>query len=136
MQRTSGLQPIQFLESEDGEPITLPLAQPYLLKRAGNGCAQLQDDLGCGQYESRPNACHLYPHFVIFVDPQTARPIHLELPAMRDALAAALNGGGGSAPIALLLRHTECPGFTGPAMSEDDWRALFAQTFELQFPPA
>ncbi|MEO9255803.1 MAG: YkgJ family cysteine cluster protein [Tepidiformaceae bacterium] len=135
MQRSSGLQPIQFLESENGELITLPLAQPFLLKRAGNHCAQLRDDLGCGQYEGRPNACHLYPHFVIFVDPGTARPVHLELPAMQEAVASAISGEGDS-HIALLLRHTECPGFTGPAMSLGEWRTLFTQTFALQFPPA
>jgi Fe-S-cluster containining protein len=135
MQRASGLQPIQFLESEDGELVTLPLAQPYLLKRAGNHCAQLQDDLGCAQYEGRPNACHLYPHFVIFVDPESARPVQPEPVVMRSAMDAALDGDALAHCVPLLLRHIECPGFTGPPMSETEWRELFEQTFALQYPP-
>jgi Fe-S-cluster containining protein len=136
MERSSGLQPIEFLESEDGELVTLPLAQPYLLKRAENHCALLRDDLGCGQYDGRPNACHLYPHFIIFVDANTGRPVHLERPAMRTAFEAALAGSDEGGHMALLLRHTECPGFTGAPMGEGEWRELFVQTFELQYPPA
>ena len=134
LQRTSGRQLIELLESEDGEPIRLPLAQPYLLKREDNRCAQLRDTLACGEYEGRPNACRLYPHFVLFIEQSTGRPLHGGRERMAHAMALAL-GGEGSAPdcTALLVRHTECPGFTGPPLEEDAWMALLAETYRLQY---
>ena len=134
MRQTSGLQMVEFLESEDGEPIRLPLAQPYLLRRENNRCAQLREDLGCSQYEGRPNACRLYPHFVLVFEPKTRRPIHADLAAITDAVDAAISDRMAH-HAALLLRHVECPGFTGPPMSENDWRTLFQETFRLQYAP-
>ena len=131
-QRASGLQPVEFLECEDGAPIRLPLAQPFLLRRADNRCAQLRDDLGCGQYEGRPNACRLYPHFVLVFDAETLRPVHSDTDVIAAAVASAL-GGAPSPFVALLLRHIECPGFTGPPMSEAEWRTLFDETHRLQY---
>ena len=136
MQRASGLRPLDFLESEDGVIVNLPLAQPYLLKRAENRCAQLAPGLSCGQYEGRPNACRLYPHFVLFIDPVSLRPVHAEMDGMRASFAAA------TAPdarppglyVPLLLRHVECPGFTGASMSSVEWSGLFEDTFRLQYP--
>ena len=136
MQRSSGRQLIELLESEDGEPIRLPLAQPYLLKREENRCAQLRDTLACGEYEGRPNACRLYPHFILFIEGDTLRPLHGGRERMARALALALRGED-TAPdcTALLVRHTECPGFTGPPMSEEAWLDLFAETYRLQYEP-
>jgi len=131
--KESGKTPIEFLECEDGKPIALPLAQPYLLARAGGRCKQLGTDLACGEYAGRPNACRLYPHFVIFVDPETARPVYAELEGMERSFRAALESGSAEPYAALLLRHTDCPGFTGPAMSEPDWRRLFEATYQLQY---
>jgi Fe-S-cluster containining protein len=132
MQAASGQHPVTFLESEDGRPITLPMAQPYLLKRAENHCAQLSPDLACGQYEGRPNACRLYPHFVIFVDEQTGRPVSGDQPGMRLSIER-LHAGAALAPyVPLLVRHVECPGFTGPPMNDAAWRTLFAETAQLQ----
>lgn len=132
MQRVSGLAPRQFLECEEGEPVALPLAQPYLLARRDGRCALLRDDLGCGQYEGRPDACRLYPHFILFIDPETLRPVHADREAIEEAAEAGVHGGE-SRLAPLLLRHTECPGFTGEAMSEDAWRELFAETYRLQY---
>jgi hypothetical protein len=136
MQRASGLQPLHFLESVDGVTVKLPLAQPYLLKRAENGCAQLGPGLSCGQYDGRPNACRLYPHFVLFIDPASLRPVHAETDGMRAsfAAAAAIDGAAPGPYVPLLLRHVECPGFTGDAMSSSEWRSLFEDTFRLQYP--
>jgi len=36
--------------------------------------------------------------------------------------------------VPLLLGHIECPGFTGPPISEPQWRALFDSTCQLQYP--
>ena len=136
MQRANGLQPLHFLESEDGVPLKLPLAQPYLLKRAENRCAQLGPWLSCGQYDGRPNACRLYPHFVLFIDPASLRPVHAEIDGMLASFAAA-TGVAELAPglyVPLLLRHVECPGFTGPPMTSIEWCKLFDDTFRLQYP--
>ena len=133
-QRASGKAFVEFLESENGEPVTLPLAQPYLLRRANNRCRQLNADLGCGEYEGRPNACRLYPHFVLFVDAATGRPVHSDLPGMKASVAALLGGAEGPY-LPLLLRHIECPGFTGEPMSELQWCELLAETARLQYPP-
>jgi hypothetical protein len=137
MQRASGLLPVHFLESENGAPVTLPLAQPYLLRRAENRCAQLAADLSCGQYEGRPNACRLYPHFVLFVDPASLRPVHADLEGM-GASFTSTTAADQLAPgpyVPLLLRHVECPGFTGPPITSNEWLELFADTFRLQYPP-
>jgi len=32
-----------------------------------------------------------------------------------------------------LVRHNECPGFTGPPMDAAAWLGLFAETYRLQF---
>jgi hypothetical protein len=132
MARASGLQPVTFLESEGGEPIRLPLARPFLLRREENRCAQLRTDLGCGQYDGRPNACRLYPHFVLVFDPDSRRPVHSDEDAIRAAVEASVSGSD-SKCVALLLRHIECPGFTGPPMKERDWRELFEETYRLQY---
>ncbi len=131
--RENGTAPIEFLECEDGKPIALPLAQPYLLARAEGRCKQLGADLLCGAYAGRPNACRLYPYFVIFVDPGTARPVYAELEGMEPSFQAALGSDTVGPYEALLLGHTDCPGFTGPAMSEREWRQLMEETYRLQF---
>lgn len=135
MRDSSGRQPIHFLETEGDEPLKLPLAQPFLLKRTDNHCALLQDDLACGEYDGRPNACRLYPHFVLFIDPATRKPVHADVSAMHTAIEATLAGTVPTpgALVPLLLRHIECPGFTGPPMSFEDWRSLLAETFRLQY---
>jgi Fe-S-cluster containining protein len=132
MQRISGLQPVEFLESEEGEPIRLPLAQPFLLRRRENRCAQLRADLSCEQYEGRPNACRLYPHFVLVFDPKSERPVHADEDAIRAAVTASMTGAE-AACVALLLRHIECPGFTGPPMTDAAWQRLFEETYRLQY---
>lgn len=133
MRATSGKSFVQLLECEDGEPINLPLAQPFLLRRENNRCAQLNADLGCGEYEGRPNACRLYPHFVLFIEIETGRPVHSDLDGMRASLDSAF--ATGATPYApLLLRHIECPGFTGDPMSEPEWRELLLATAALQYP--
>src|SRR6185436_14216566 len=48
MARTHRIDPADFLECENGEPIALPLAEPYLLARRDGGCAQLQPTMLCG----------------------------------------------------------------------------------------
>lgn len=133
MERESGLQPLHFLECEDGEPLRLPMAQPYLLARAQNGCRLLGEDLGCTEYHGRPDACRLYPHFVVFVDPANGRPVTADLREMAASFAAALEGGEGRY-VPLLLRHIECPGFTGPPMAHREWEALLRATYQLQYP--
>jgi len=132
MAAASGLPPSRFLECEDGEPVTLPLVQPYLLARDGNGCALLGGDLGCTQYAGRPSACRLYPHFAVAFDLAAGRPLRSAgstLPALVDA---ALAGEPPGPAVPLLLRHTECPGFTGPPLGEAAWAALFRETAALQ----
>jgi len=135
LKRWSGLEPVEFLESEDGEPITLPLAQPYLLARKDGHCALLGDDLRCGQYHGRPEACRLYPHFVIFLDETTGRPVHSATREMAESLQRVLDGEEDSMYVPLLLRHVECPGFTGPGIEQDAWEQLFTETFRLQYRP-
>ena len=134
MAAVSGLRPSRFLESEHGEPIVLPMAQPYLLKRARNRCALLGDDLRCSQYHGRPNACRLYPHFVVFIDTVQAKPVYGDTAAMSAAMDA-LRAGQEFALVPLLLRHVECPGFTGPPMTTGEWQALFESTYRLQYQP-
>lgn len=128
MERTSGLQPIHFLEMEGGEPVTLPLADPYLLGRKDGHCILLRDDLLCGQYEGRPDACRLYPHQLVFIDDARQRPSPPDIERFRESLTGKANG-----ITPLLLRHLECPGFTGEAHTDASWRALSVETYALQF---
>ncbi len=134
MTRASGLQPLHFLESEDGEPIALPLAQPYLLARREGACALLGPDLLCGQYEGRPDACRQYPHHVLFIDRQDAKPVYGDLPRMAEAMAW-LEPVPSSEPVCmpLLVRHLDCPGFDGPPLSYAIWLSLMHETTYLQY---
>ncbi|MFN0096058.1 MAG: YkgJ family cysteine cluster protein [Dehalococcoidia bacterium] len=132
MERESGLSPIEFLECEEGEPIALPLAQPYVLKREEGQCALLRPDMKCGQYAGRPNACRLYPHFVLFVSRESGRPMHGNLPAM-DAAARAFLEDQDADLVPVLLRHLDCPGFGGAALGDAAWLDLFRETAQLQF---
>lgn len=128
-----GLQLVEFVECEDGAPIRLPLARPYLLARRDGGCAMLVPGSHfCGTYEGRPDACRQYPHHVLFVDPATARPVHGDLPRMKAALAALprLPEGG---LVPLLLGHRECPGFEGPPLEQGAWLDLLRETAALQY---
>lgn len=132
MTGATGMKRIEFLELDDGEPITLPLAQPFLLARSEGRCRFLGDTLGCTVYAGRPNACRLYPHFVVFVDPERGRVAAPSPPAGRTSIETAL-AGAVSNPVPLLLGHVECPGFTGEPLSESDWRGLLAATYHLQY---
>ena len=129
MERESGLLPVHFLECEDGAPIALPLAQPYLLARANNRCRLLGDDLACTQYHGRPNACRLYPHFVVFIDAAANRPVTAD----REGIDRSFPPTSAAPYVALLLRHVECPGFTGPPMTAVEWEALMRDTYQLQY---
>jgi Fe-S-cluster containining protein len=132
MQRLGGLIPADFLELEDGRPVRLPLVQPYLLARASDRCTLLGDDLRCTRYHGRPDACRLYPHFAVAFDLETrkpARPGPLPLPELVGrALADRLDGS----VVPLLLRHVECPGFTGAPLGDLAWERLFRETAALQ----
>ncbi len=129
------LEPVEFLELDDtGRPITLPMAEPYLLARQDNHCKMLGDDLRCSTYHGRPNACRLYPHFVVFWDSAANRA----LTAPGEEAAAAFDWArSGHVPplLPMLLGHSECPGFTGPPLPEDDWASLFEATYQLQYEP-
>ena len=131
--RFEQLEPIEFLElDEDGSPVTLPMAQPYLLARADNHCKMLGPDLGCNAYEGRPNACRLYPHFVVFWDAEAGRARTTPSKRTNASFEAAARGNiHGLVP--LLLGHSECPGFTGPPLDEIGWASLFARTYQLQY---
>jgi len=121
MAQRSGLAPSRFLESEDGEPLALPLLQPYLLSREGGHCSLLQDDMSCGQYDGRPDACRLYPFQVVLVGedgPTTvATGEYIEL-ALGNLMA-----DEDTERVPLLLRHLECPGFTGEPLTLKEWTA-------------
>ncbi len=134
MQAASGLAPSRFLESEHGQPLALPLAQPYILARRENHCALLETSLGCGQYSGRPNACRLYPHFLLFFDAAAGRPVHGDTTAIERALEDLRTGRPFERLVPILVRHIECPGFTGAPMSGPEWLALITETFTLQFP--
>jgi Fe-S-cluster containining protein len=112
--------------------VTLPLAQPYLLARRDNHCKMLTPDLGCSAYQGRPNACRLYPHFVVFWD--ATRPGTRTVASKRTA-ASFETAVRGNVPglLPLLLGHSECPGFTGPPLSEEAWMALFRETYHMQY---
>ncbi|MCK9517708.1 MAG: YkgJ family cysteine cluster protein [Dehalococcoidia bacterium] len=135
LSRFSGLEPVDLLETENGKPISLPLAQPYLLARDEGRCALLGDDLRCSQYHGRPEACRLYPHFVIFLNETTGRPVHGELREMSASMRMLLEGEQPEPYLPLLLRHIECPGFTGPPLPADAWHQLAEETFRLQYLP-
>jgi len=132
MTRETGMHMVQFLELDDGVPVTLPMAQPYLLARSEGQCRFLGEELGCTVYSGRPNACRLYPHFVVFWDAVARRPLFASQPGFEQAIDSVL-AGDESTPLPLLLGHSECPGFTGPPIEEDAWRALLRETFQLQF---
>lgn len=137
MRRFSALEPVEFLESENGAPIALPLAQPYLLARRDGQCGLLGEHLLCGQYEGRPDSCRLYPHFVLFFDPETLRPVHGDIEGMRASMYAVLDGAYAPAPYTpVLIRHLDCPGFGGPPLGEEAWRELFVETCRLQYSEA
>lgn len=133
MRRFEALDPLQVLElDEDRRPIELPMVQPYLLARRDNHCAMLSPDLRCGAYNGRPNACRLYPHFVVFWDAAADRAISTPGHRAVDAFEA-WQAGHPSELIPMLLGHTECPGFTGDPISETEWQALFERTYHLQY---
>jgi len=128
LERFSGLERLDLLEHKGGTPVMLPLADPYLLARRDGHCAMLQDDLLCGQYEGRPDACRLYPHHVMFIDVATGRPANPALDRFRHALVDA------HGPIVpLLMRHLECPGFTGAPLDATEWEELLYTTYRLQY---
>lgn len=128
MERLSGLAPARFLECEDGDPIALPLADPYLLAREEGRCILLRADLSCGYYDGRPDACRAYPFQLIFVDGATGRPRQIDASAAVQALSGA--GDAGTRPV--LLRHRDCPGFTGPPIDHDAWRRTASETARLR----
>lgn len=132
IERETGHRPATFLESERGVPIALPLSQPYVLGRGEGACVFLEEDRRCGAYRGRPDACRLYPYSVLFADVETGRPLRLPAPDRRAAVEAALRGDGCDV-LPLLMRHLACPGFTGPAIDEAEWRTLLAETYSLQF---
>jgi len=134
LEAVHGIAPGDFLEMVDGEPLAMPLAQPFLLARREGRCVLLRDDLLCGAHEGRPDACRLYPHFVLFFQRETLRPNHADTEGMRTAMHAVLAGDLDAMPyVPLLVRHRECPGFVGPPYGEGEWRALFAETARLQY---
>jgi Fe-S-cluster containining protein len=132
MTRETGMSRVQFLELEEGEPIALPLAQPYLLAREGGRCRFLGPDLGCTVYHARPSACRLYPYFVVFVDAATGKVTALPRGEARRAIDSLLAGQAPS-PVPLLLGHVECPGFTGAPLPDAAWCDLLATTHQLQY---
>ena len=133
--RYSGLAPRDFLECEDGEPLALPLAQPYVLARAEGTCVFLATDMSCRNYEGRPNACRMYPHFVLFVDPDTGRPTYGDTEAIRKSFAAWLDGREGNL-VPVLMRHRACPGFEGARrLEEQEWREILRGTARIQYAP-
>ncbi|MCZ7578978.1 MAG: YkgJ family cysteine cluster protein [Dehalococcoidia bacterium] len=113
-------------------PHQSPLAQPFLLAREGGHCRFLGPELGCTVYTGRPNACRLYPHFVVFVDDATGK---VTTPSPGDARRAlnALLAGQPLSPVPLLLGHAECPGFTGNPLAGASWRTLLEVTYQLQY---
>jgi Fe-S-cluster containining protein len=129
--RTSGLPRNRFLEGEGGEPLILPLVQPYLLVRNEGSCALLRNDAGCGQYEGRPDACRMYPHqLLVLRDGGVTAAGATEVRGRLGGMALGFSGE----PTVLLLKHVECPGFTGPPLTDAQWFGLLHETCELQFP--
>lgn len=132
IERSTGAIRPAFLECEDGNPIALPLVQPYLLGRRDGACVFLAADRRCSTYAGRPDACRLYPHSLLFVDAETGKPLSPLAPDRRAAVEAALDGRGHEM-VPLVIRHLACPGFTGPPLDESAWRALLGATYALQF---
>lgn len=134
----TGLAPSHFLECEDGVPVTLPLVQPYVLGRRDGACLFNGPDRRCSAYACRPDACRLYPHSLLFVDAESGQVLALAELDRRRAVSDALAGGPAEA-LPLLLRHLECPGFTGPPLDEPGWREALRHAYALQYrdpPPA
>ena len=127
----TGLPPARFLESEDGEPITLPLASPFVLGRREGHCVFLDDELTCEQYDARPDACRSYPHQVVFVDAASGRAVQPSREAGMRAVEAVAGGRAAEGAVPLLLRHDQCPGFTGAPSTEEAWAGLLRETFAL-----
>lgn len=125
----SGWPPSRYLESEEGEPIMLPLATPFVLGRREGHCVFLSDELSCEQYEARPSACHSYPHQVVFVDATSGRAAQPSPEAGRRAVEALVAGRTEEGPLPLLLRHDQCPGFTGPPSTVETWTGLLRETY-------
>ena len=117
--------PRGFLESEDGEVLALPLVTPFVLGRTEGHCVFLSAELSCEQYEARPDACRSYPHRWVFVD-AGGRAAQPSPEAGRRAVEALVAGRAGEGALPLLLRHDQCPGFTGPPSTEDAWAAFAA----------
>jgi len=130
---SSGLPTPRFLETEGDEPIILPMAQPYVLRRENSRCAFLGDDLRCTQYHGRPDACRLYPYFILVIDREAARPVYADRDKIQGAVAAFARNDTAHPFLPILVQHSECPGFTGPPMSEADWHTLFETTYDLQY---
>ncbi len=138
---SSNLAPEQFIECIDGEPIVLPLLQPYLLARSGGSCALLGSGLACACYDGRPDACRAYPFQVLFADVETARLVQPDEEKLLDITVVLEEIGGATGSlvidrpfIPLLVRHRECPGFTGPRLTVRDWAGLVRATAALQYP--
>jgi len=121
----------RFLESEEGEPIALPLARPFVLGRRDGHCVFLDAELTCEQYEARPDACRSYPHQVVFVDAASGRAAQPSDEAGRRAVEAVAAGRAAEGVLPLLLRHDQCPGFTGPPTTESAWAGLLRDTYAL-----
>ncbi len=119
----------QFLECEDGEPIALPLAKPFVLGRREGRCVFLDADMTCDQYEARPDACRSYPHQVVFVEARGGRAVQPSAEAGRRAVEAIIAGRTPEGPLPLLLRHDQCPGFEGPPSTVEAWAALLRETY-------
>ncbi len=129
LRESSGLPASRFLESEDGVPIALPLAAPFVLGRSEGHCVFLSAELTCDQYEARPDPCRSYPHQVVFVDAASGKPAQPSPEAGRRAVEAAAAGRLEEGPAPLLLRHDQCPGFTGPPSTEKAWADLLRETY-------
>ena len=129
LRESSGLPASRFLESEEGEPIALPLAAPFVLGRREGHCVFLSAELTCEQYEARPHPCRSYPHQVVFVDVASGKPAQPSPEAGRRAVEAAAAGRLEEGPAPLLLRHDQCPGFTGPPSTEGAWGDLLRETY-------
>ena len=123
----------RFLECEDGEPINLPLERPFVLGREDDHCLFLGDDRGCEQYGARPDTCQLYPHQILFVNPSSGRVMQPSPAEQQQTVEALLAGDPVDGSVPLLLRHLECPGFTGPPTNAIDWASLFRTTYALQW---
>ena len=133
VERLAVVEPVsRFLEHEDGEPVNLPLARPFVLARQGGQCIFLSEELSCQGYQARPDACRLYPHQVVFVQAEVGRPSRPPINEALRALNALISGEYPGPLVPLLLRHVECPGFTGRPMTADEWAEVLSDTYALQ----